>query len=257
MVKDNEIVGVVVSFIDISDRRKEKEEKERLNTQLQQAQKMESIGTLAGGIAHDFNNILSPIYGYTELAKSKAIQNPELSRDLDEILRAAERARELVKQILQFSRRDSDNLSPIEVHVVVKEALKLLRASIPTTIEIRQSIDPLSGLVLANPIKIHQILMNLCTNAYHAMRETGGVLGVSLIPLEISVRDLNQNLGLKPGQYLRLEVSDTGHGMDQATQERIFEPYFTTKAKGEGTGMGLSVIHILLGSQQKGFSFKS
>ncbi|MFC1524691.1 ATP-binding protein, partial [Thermodesulfobacteriota bacterium] len=165
------------------------------------------------------------------------------TKDLMEIRKAAERAKEMVKQILTFSRRDSENISPIQVHVVVKEALKLLRASIPTTIEIRQSIDPDCGSVLANPTQVHQVLMNLCTNAYHAMRDTGGILGVALTPVEITARDFIKNINMTPGAYLLLEVSDTGRGMDKATKEKIFEPYFTTKEKGEGTGLGLSVVH--------------
>lgn len=207
---------------------------------------MESIGTLAAGIAHDFNNILSPIYGYVELAQMKLRDNPELKEYLDEVHSAANRAKDLVKQILTFSRQDSERFSPVEVHVIVKEALKLLRATIPSTIEIKQEIDPTSGYVLANPTQVHQVLMNLCTNAYHAMRETGGILGVVLKPIEITSTDFIKNINLHPGHYLMLEVSDTGTGMDKETVSRIFEPYFTTKGLGEGTGMGLSVVHGII-----------
>ena len=233
---------------DLSERIKAEKDKRQLETQLQQAQKMESIGTLAAGIAHDFNNILSPIYGYVELAQLKVRDNPELSEYLNEVRSAAHRAKELVKQILTFSRQDSEKFSPVDVHVIIKEALKLLRASIPTTIEIRQQIDPKCGYVMANPTQIHQVLMNLCTNAYHAMRETGGFLGVTLKPVEISSGDFVKNINLRPGSYLLLEVSDTGSGMDKETMSRIFEPYFTTKAQGEGTGMGLSVVHGIVKS---------
>jgi PAS domain S-box-containing protein len=231
---------------DISERVDADQKRLQLESQLQQAQKMESIGTLAGGIAHDFNNILTPILGYVELATLKTTGDRELTGYLQEVRKATERAREMVKQILTFSRRHSESVLPIQVQVIVKEALKLLRASIPTTIEIRQNIDPHCGSVLANPSQIHQIIMNLCTNAYHAMRETGGVLGVSLLPLEITTNDIIKNIkniNLKPGSYLRLEASDTGCGMDKATMKKIFEPYFTTKEKGEGTGLGLSVVH--------------
>jgi PAS domain S-box-containing protein len=233
---------------DVSERLAAEQERQKLESQLQQAQKMESIGTLAAGIAHDFNNILSPIYGYLELALLKLQDQPEVSGYLGEAHRAATRAKDLVKQILTFSRQDTEKQSPVEVHVIIKEALKLLRSTIPTTIEIKQQIDPNCGYVLANPTQIHQVLMNLCTNAYHAMREKGGVLGVSVTPLELSVGDVIKNIHLKPGPYLLLEVSDTGHGMDKNTMARIFEPYFTTKAQGEGTGMGLSVVHGIVKS---------
>lgn len=220
----------------------------KLESQLKQAQKMESIGTLAGGIAHDLNNVLTPLFGYLELAMLRVEADSELIDELTEVRKAADRAKEMVKQILTFSRRESETLSPTHVHVIVKEALKLLRASIPTTIEFRQNIDPNCGTVLANPTQIHQILMNLCTNAFHSMRETGGVLGVSLMPIEIYTKDCSQNINLQPGPYLKLEVIDTGHGMDKETMDRIFEPYFTTKDRGEGTGMGLSVIHGIVKS---------
>jgi PAS domain S-box-containing protein len=233
---------------DVSERLSAEQERQKLESQLQQAQKMESIGTLAAGIAHDFNNILSPIYGYLELALLKLKDHPEVIEYLGEAYRAATRARDLVKQILTFSRQDTEKQSPVEVHVIVKEALKLLRSTIPSTIEIKQHIETNCGYVLANPTQIHQVLMNLCTNAYHAMREKGGVLGVSVTPLEVSASDLIKNIHLKPGPYLLLEVSDTGHGMDSRTMARIFEPYFTTKAKGEGTGMGLSVVHGIVKS---------
>ncbi len=228
---------------DISERQKAENEKQDLMRQLTQAQKMESVGTLAGGIAHDFNNILTPVFGYLQLAMLKAEDDSELQSDLGEVMKAAKRAGELVKQILAFSRSESGDHYPFQVHVVVKEVLQLLRASIPRSIEMKTDIDTHCGLVLADPTQIHQILMNLCTNAYHAMRDPGGVLHVSLIPLKIADGDRPENSNLEPGPYLKLEVSDTGHGIDPRLQERIFEPYFTTKVTGEGTGMGLSVVH--------------
>ena len=235
---------------DLSERIKAEQDKHQLEIQLQQAQKMESIGTLAAGIAHDFNNILSPIYGYVELAQLKMQDNPNIMEYLNEVHSAANRAKDLVKQILTFSRQDSEKFSPVEVHVIVKEALKLLRATIPTTIEIKQEIDPQCGYVLANPTQIHQVLMNLCTNAYHAMRDDtgGGILGVALKSIEIQPSNLAKNIDLLPGKYIMIEVSDTGTGMDKDTIARIFEPYFTTKALGEGTGMGLSVVHGIIKS---------
>jgi PAS domain S-box-containing protein len=235
---------LIISFArDISERLEAEKDRRQLESQLQQSQKMESIGTLAGGIAHDFNNVLTPIFGYVELAMAQTSSDAVSKKYLAEVQKAAVRARDMVKQILAFSRRDSQDVAPIQVHNIIKEVLKLLRASIPTTIEFRQNIDANCGPVFANPTQIHQILMNLCTNAYHAMRETGGVLGIGLTQLEISNKDFIKNLNLKPGPYLLLEVSDNGHGIDQRIQERIFDPYFTTKTKGEGTGMGLSVVH--------------
>jgi len=228
---------------DISRREQADSARRKLQGQLIQAQKMESIGTLAGGIAHDFNNILTPIFGYLELAMLETGKNSKLANHLTQVLRAAERAKEMVQQILAFSRSESEEISPLKADIIIKEALKLLRASIPTTIEIRENIDRHCGPVLANPSQVHQIVMNLCTNAYHAMRTTGGILGISLRPVEISTKDSIKNINLKPGPYLHLEVSDTGHGIAPEVLGRIFEPYFTTKQTGEGTGMGLSVVH--------------
>jgi PAS domain S-box-containing protein len=233
---------------DISERREAEKEKTKLESQLQQAQKMEAIGVLAGGIAHDFNNILTAINGYAELAREKLTGESKAANYLDEVLRAGDRATELVKQILTFSRQTVQDVAPIELQPLIKEAVKLLRASIPSYIEIRLNISPSCGAVLANPTQIHQIVMNLCTNAYHAMRETGGGLGISLEELVISDKDVHPLLAPSPGNYVRLTVSDTGHGMDKATAERIFEPYFTTKKPGEGTGMGLSLVHGIVKS---------
>ena len=221
------------------------EEKRKLESQLRQAQKMEAIGTLAGGIAHDFNNILSIIFGYNELAMEE--QNPEKRQQhLLELNKGAERAKELVGQILAFSRKAEQQKQPLQVSSIIKEALKMLRASIPATIEIKQDIAS-NGMVLADPTQIHQIIMNLCTNAYHAMRETGGILAVSLKEVAIGATEYSY-ANIPKGRYLKLEVSDTGCGMDQKTQEKIFEPYFTTKKIGEGTGLGLAVVHGIVAS---------
>jgi PAS domain S-box-containing protein len=249
IVRGGEVVGAVITFIDISERKEAQDEKEKLFSQLQQAQKMEAIGTLAGGIAHDFNNILSAIYGYTELSLAELPDGSPVKSYIKNMYDAANRARELVKQILTFSRQETQQQSPVEVHIIIKEALKLLRASIPSTIEIRQNIDSHCGSVFASPTQVHQIIMNLCTNAYHAMRETGGVLSVFLMPRNLVNSEVINGLVLPAGPYLQLEVSDTGHGMDEKTIDRIFEPYFTTKAKGEGTGLGLSVVHGIIKGQ--------
>jgi PAS domain S-box-containing protein len=233
---------------DISDRKRAEEEKKRLEARLQQAQKMEAIGKLAGGIAHDFNNVLTPIVGYTELTMSSLPESSQVREYLREVLNAAMRARDLVQQILAFSRKSEQELKPLKVQPLVQEALKLLRASLPATIRIDQNIDRECGVILADPTRIHQIIMNLCTNAYHAMREKGGVLEVSLAEINVSFDALTSDSGLEPGPYLRLSVSDNGHGMDRSIMERIFDPYFTTKAPGEGTGMGLSVVHGIVKS---------
>ena len=213
-----------------------------LETQLQQAQKMEAIGTLAGGIAHDFNNILSSVFGYTELALDDAQEGTRLRKNLKAVLSAAERARDLVQQILTFSRQNEKTFSPIQVKFIAKEALKLLRATLASTTEIHQNIESDSP-VWGDPTQIHQILLNLCINADHAMREKGGILEVSLADVAIDTRFAAQHPDMKPGNYLRLRVKDTGHGIPPHLLDRIFDPFFTTKDKGEGTGMGLSVVH--------------
>jgi PAS domain S-box-containing protein len=227
---------------DISERKRAEEEKERLESQLRQAQKLEAIGTLASGIAHDFNNILAPIIGYAEMTMNELPQTNPLRFGQEQILKAALRARDLVRQILAFSRLGrGEELKQVEISSIVKEALKLLRASLPSSIEIVQSID--SCLASADPTEIHQILMNLCTNAAHAM-DNKGVLEVSLSRVHLNITDLtDQSLfDLEPGPHLKLSVSDTGIGMEAATLERIFDPFFTTKEVGKGSGLGLSVV---------------
>jgi PAS domain S-box-containing protein len=234
--------------LDVTERKQAEEEKEKLQAQLLQAQKLEALGTLAGGIAHDFNNILTAILGYAGMVRDSIPDEGQTQADLDQVLKAGERAKNLVRQILAFSRHSEQECRPVQVHLIVKEALKLLRASIPMTIEIRQNINTEETTILADPTRIHQVLMNLCTNAYHAMRENGGVLDVQLETVEIDAGLVKKNPELHEGTYLRLTVSDTGHGMDQATLARIFEPYFSTKSKEEGTGLGLAVVHGIVTS---------
>ncbi|CCK80058.1 response regulator [Desulfobacula toluolica] len=221
---------------------KDKQTKERkmLEAQLQQAQRMESIGTLAGGIAHDFNNILFPIVGHTEMLLEDVPEGSLWRDDLNEIYIGALRARDLVKQILTFSRQESIELILTKTQPIIKEVLKLIRSTIPTTIEIKQNIETDCGLVKADPTQIHQIMMNLTTNAYHAMQDIGGELKVSLKEVKLS-RNNAIIPDMLPGTYACLTVADTGIGMDKNITEKIFDPFFTTKEK--GTGMGLSVVH--------------
>jgi len=231
------------SFIDLSEQIQAEKDREKLELQLRQAQKMEALGTLAGGIAHDFNNILSAVLGYSELGLQD-LEDPAhpLYPKLKAINHAGHRAKELVEQILAFSRMQEQLQAPIKVSPIVKEALKLLQSSLPANIQVKATIKP-DRPVLGDPTQIHQIIMNLCTNAYHAMQESGGILGVALEQLAVDAPEDTGLLDLPPGQYLRLTVSDTGTGISQAIIDRIFEPYFTTKDKGKGTGLGLAVVH--------------
>jgi len=249
LMKDdqNQPIGFYGIVRDISERLQAKEEKKKIETQLQQSQKMEAIGTLAGGIAHDFNNILSLIFGYTELAMGNLPEDSHARSDMNKLLQAGDRARDLVKQILTFSRHTEQEQKPILIQPIVKEALKLLRATLPTTIEIRQNIATTS-MVLADPTQMHQVIMNLCTNAYHAMSEKGGVLDVSLTDIDLDAEFTTKHLNTYPGPYLRLTVSDTGQGIEEEALGRIFEPYFTTKGQNGGTGMGLAVVHGIVKS---------
>ena len=213
----------------------------QLQEQLTQAQKMEAIGTLAGGIAHDFNNILFPMFGYLEMMLEDVPEGNPLRSHLEVIFNGAKRARDLVKQILAFSRQSDHDMKPMKVHLVLKEALQLIKSSLPSTIKITQNIQSDCGLVFADPTQIHQIVMNLCTNAYHAMEETGGKLTVNLKEVELTAEDLKDQT-MVPGTHVCLTVADTGPGMEQSVIDRIFDPYFTTKEKGKGTGLGLAVV---------------
>jgi len=225
----------------ISARKRAEQQKADLETQIRTTQKMEAIGTLAGGIAHDFNNILVPIIAYTDMVMATEVPGSANWQNLQEVCKAASRAKELVKQILTFSREREHELCPVQVVPVVKESLKLLKASLPSTMEVSQRLAAEGVTILADPTQIHQIVMNLCTNAYHAMREQGGLMEVTLSEVEITLGDF-PDYRLPSGPYLVLTVSDTGPGMDQATMERIFDPYFTTRKHGEGTGLGLAVV---------------
>jgi PAS domain S-box-containing protein len=236
------IAGAVMTFLNITERKETEEALLKSEAQLQQAQKREAIGTLAGGIAHDFNNILSAIIGYSELARMKVPEESEMMVDLDQVLQAGNRARALVLQILTVSRRHKQEQQPLQLRYIVKEALSLIRATLPTTIEIREDLANDAGIVNADPNQIHQVIMNLCTNAGHAMDKNGGVLTVALGNVEMDELS-SPYVDMEPGSYLRMTVSDTGCGITPEMIEQIFDPYFTTRDVGEGTGLGLSVSH--------------
>lgn len=214
-----------------------------LESQLHQAQKMEAVGTLAGGIAHDFNNILAAIMGYIELIMFDVPETSAIRHSLDQVLKASHRAKKLVGHILSFSRRNSHEKKPVYIQHILKESIELLRASIPSTVDIRQNICPPVKCVKANSTQIHQVIMNLCTNACHAMEGSSGRITIVLEPYRADGLSRQAMMGLEPGDYLRLSVSDTGRGMESQVMNRVFDPYFTTKPKGEGTGMGLAVVH--------------
>ena len=228
--------GQIVTASDIS-------ESKRLEAQLQQAQKMEALGTLAGGIAHDFNNILGAIIGYAELARMKADQEKDVAADLDKVIKSGKRAADLVQQILTISRRHKKERRPMQFKYIEREALEMLRATLPSTIEIKERVDKETGVINADPAQMHQVIMNLCTNAAHAMQEDGGVLEVGIGDVQVESEGPETGYhDLPSGSYLKLTVSDTGYGIPRRLMDKIFDPYFTTKDTGEGTGLGLSVV---------------
>jgi two-component system cell cycle sensor histidine kinase/response regulator CckA len=255
---EKEAPGMVVNLVDIT-------EAKRLESKFQEVQRIESLGILAGGIAHDFNNILASIIGYTELALDTAKKGTQQCEHLQEVLVASNRAADLVKQILTFSRQVDQEQKPVQVKLIVKEALKLLRASIPSTIAIEQNIQS-NALLMGDATQIHQVIMNLCTNASHSMLDKGGVLSVKLSDVEVSSEFTSRHSDLSAGSYILLTITDTGHGMPADVLEKIFDPFFTTKEKGKGTGMGLSVVHGIVHSHsgtiyaysepEKGSTFK-
>ena len=231
---------------DITARKQAEKEKEKLEILLRQAQKMETLGTLTGGIAHDFNNILTPILGFTEMAMDDVSPGSLVYGNLEQVFKAGKRAQRLVQQIMVFSRQGEQDRQPVKVHLVVREALVLLKEMLPSTIEIIESIDPGCGPVIADTTQIHQLIMNLCVNAYQAMQDKKGTMSVTLEEMELNTEPAKTNLNLKTGTYIRLSISDTGHGMDKTTMERIFEPFFTTKTVNKGTGLGLAVVHGII-----------
>lgn len=231
-------------------------EQMHLEQHLQQSQKMESIGTLAGGIAHDFNNILGIIIGNAELALNNIPRENKAQSNLEEIRTASLRARDVVKQLLSFARKTDLEKKPIIIAPIIKETLKLLRSSVPTSIDIRQNISKDIDTIMADPTQIHQIILNLCTNAVHAMPD-GGILEVALKNMELDEAMAARYADLKPGLYVNLIVNDTGHGIPEEEMDRIFDPYFTTKEVGKGTGMGLAFVHGIVKSHEGWLSVES
>jgi PAS domain S-box-containing protein len=221
-------------------------ELKRLEDQLRHAQKMEAIGTLVGAIAHDFNNILTPIFGFINIALLNLEQENNIRDGLEHALRAADRAKGLVQQILTFSREVEPERNPIQIHDIVKEVLNQLRVTLPKSIKIKKNIDLKCGSVLANPTQIHQILMNLCTNASHAMGENDGILEVKLLKIEANSKIAKTLIKSRNTDFIHLSVHDSGHGMDSETKKRIFDPFFTTKGVNSGTGLGLSIVHSII-----------
>ncbi|MBU2515469.1 response regulator [bacterium] len=233
----------------IIEQQKAEEKRVQLETQLKHSQKLEAIGTLAGGIAHDFNNLLFAILGYISMAKEDLPENSLIRDDLEEATKAAKRAKDLIQQILTFSRQQEGEKQPIQISPLIKEALKMIKAFLPASIEIRQNLENQSNVILADPSQIHQIIMNLCTNSGYAMRSSGGLLEIGLTEVAVDAGFASSH-AIMEGDYLKLTVSDTGHGIEEENLDRIFDPFFSTKPVGEGTGMGLAVVHGIVRNHQ-------
>ncbi|MBI1317978.1 MAG: PAS domain-containing protein [Candidatus Hydrogenedens sp.] len=249
--KDGRAARVVGTIKDITHRIEAEENRRRLHEEGLHSQKLESLGVLAGGIAHDFNNILAAIIGLTALALHDIEEGTPLHEDLSEVLQAGNRAKELVRQILMFSRQQDTERVPVQLHLVAGEVLKLVRATAPPNVRIVERFDHDAGNVLANPAQLHQVIMNYCTNAVHAVRQRGGVIQVIIERLELGASAGSLHPRLTPGAWIRLAVTDDGHGMSEHVRQRIFDPFFTTKPPGEGTGMGLAVVHGIV-SEHRG-----
>lgn len=246
--ENGQLLGVVESFQDITELKQAVVEKNDLEGQLRHSQKMESIGTLAGGIAHDFNNILTAIIGYAELGKIDKPEGINQEKYFHEIRKAGDRAKDLVQHILTFSRKTEQAKAPVQVHLILREVIKLIRASAPTSIEIREDVETHCGYIFADPTQIHQVLMNLCTNAIHAMEENGGFLDIILKSVPFGQSEGDKISERPRGEYISIIVRDTGHGIPAEIKDKIFDPYYTTKEVGKGTGLGLSVVHGIVKS---------
>jgi PAS domain S-box-containing protein len=241
LIENGEYQGSLIVARDITRRKQIDRNNKLLQKQKHKSQKLETLGTLAGGIGHDFNNILTPILGYSEIIKENLPEDSKAKSYINEVIDGCLRAKEIITQMLSFSRDNEQKRQPLNIVPIVKEALKLIRPSIPWTIEIRQKFEKINSIILADPTRIHQVIMNLCTNAYQAMQEKGGTLSIEVKQIYIDEKTSRKYIDLKNGHYIKLIVSDTGKGMDAETREHIFEPFFTTKE--EGTGMGLAVVH--------------
>ena len=254
LIKDNTGAPIAIEGIvtDVTDARLAEEEKIKLEADLRQAHKMEAVGTLAGGIAHDFNNILSAIIGYAELAKDDIPVTSPAYDELEEVINAGKRARDLVKHILAFSRKSGEDHIPVKPQILLEESLNLIRASIPSTIDIKHDIDPGCGSILADPTQFHQVIMNICTNAAQAMDKNGGTL-----ELNLKEESVSSDNGSQTAPYIKLTIKDTGVGINQEVMERIFDPYFTTKEYGKGSGMGLAIVHGIVESHNGKISVES
>ena len=251
------VIGHYSLTEDITQRKDAEEEKDRLEKQLRQSHKMEAVGTLAGGIAHDFNNILSAILGYSELAEMDINEGRADVSVIHNIVTASNRAKDLVQQILAFSRKAQQERKPLEPAILLKEVIKFLRATLPSSIEIEADIPPGIGNILADATQIHQVVINLCTNAFHAMRDQGGILSLKLDRRTIHSGRRPPFDDLAEGEYIRITVMDTGPGIEAGIMDRIFEPFFTTKDFGEGAGMGLAVVHGIVKSHGGGIDVKN
>ncbi len=257
MSKDGAQMGMVGLAQDVTDRRRDETEKRQLEAQLRQAQKLESLGALAGGIAHDFNNILTPLYGYTELVMQDLDTQSQIYEDLSHVKKAAIRGKELVQQILSFSRQIEQERKPLLLHHIVNEIVKLLRATVRPNIAIVRECTSEVDVISADPVQIHQVVMNLCVNACHAMSENGGRLTVKIEVVDVDSVQATVISGIEEGRHVCLQVIDTGIGMDEATRLRVFEPFFTTKPTGEGTGLGLSVSRQIVVSHKGNITVES
>ncbi len=254
---DRKVMGMAGIVRDITENMRMEEEKNNLQKQLQQSQKMESIGTLAGGVAHDFNNMLSVILGNAELAMDDVPEWHPVRNNLEQVKTASLRAKDVIRQLLSFSRKSDPKRKPVKISSIIEDSLAFIRSSIPTSIEIKMHISDESAIILADPTQMHQVMLNLCTNASHAMSESGGILQVMLYIVDMGKDETYRPIELKQGRYVKIIVSDTGRGIEKEDMDRIFDPYFTTKAVGKGSGIGLSVVHGIVKSNEGSISVDS
>jgi len=246
LLHEPSVQALVANYRDITERKRAQAERERLEQRLRQAEKMEAVGRLAGGIAHDFNNVLAGVLAYGEMLFEEAPEDSPLKRYAQNVLNAASRGRDLVEQILAYSRSQQGKREPIDVAHVVSEALELIRGSLSAKIRLEASAPDSPQVVIGDATQLHQVVMNLCSNAIHAMSAGGGTLRVTLETSDLSGERVLSHGTLGPGRYVRLIVEDSGAGMDEATLSRIFEPFFTTKEVGQGTGLGLSLVYAIV-----------